>query len=298
MYHRVADVALDPQQTAVSPEHFAQHLEFVARTCCPVHLLDLAEAARRGSIPHRAVALTFDDGYANNFTHAYPLLTAAGVPATIFVAGDLDGPRAFWWDELVHVLLLTPELPARLSLCVAGRQLAWPTESSEQRRSAYDELRLLLRPLDGPGRSQVMTDLRCWAGVARVECPDSDAIRLEQLAPMLASGLVALGAHTSTHPVLSGLAADAQRAEIVTSRQRLEALTGHPVLCFAYPYGQPQHFTDVTVQITIDAGFSAACTTVEGPIMRDADVFRLRRCEMQNWNIEAFARAVNWFFAS
>ena len=113
LYHRVADLPSDPQLMAVTPRHFAEHLEVIRQSCRPLRLHDLGEA-----LPDRSVVVTFDDGYADNLHHAKPLLAAHDVPATVFVtSGYVGSDREFWWDDLERILLETPSLPRRWLPC-------------------------------------------------------------------------------------------------------------------------------------------------------------------------------------
>ena len=74
LYHRVAKVGSDPWALNVSPEHFAEHLDAVRRYGSCMALTAFVQAWDDGSLPSRAVVVTFDDGYADNLHHAKPLL--------------------------------------------------------------------------------------------------------------------------------------------------------------------------------------------------------------------------------
>ena len=67
----------------------------------PVHLAEITAMLEGGGVQHDSVAVTFDDGYRDNFTTAIPILKQMGVPATFFISGDgaLDG-ESFWWERL------------------------------------------------------------------------------------------------------------------------------------------------------------------------------------------------------
>src|SRR4051794_20071252 len=101
LYHRVTALDSDPQQLAVTPEHFDEHLRVLREICTPVELADVPRMLRARRLPKRPVAVTFDDGYRDNLHEAKPLLERHGVPATVFVAsGYVGSGREFWWDEL------------------------------------------------------------------------------------------------------------------------------------------------------------------------------------------------------
>ena len=90
LYHRVASGLADPWRLCVSPEHFAEQLDVVASSWQPLALHDLAreEGTRSGSLP---VAITFDDGYADNLQVAAPLLAERGLPASFFIVSGTIG---------------------------------------------------------------------------------------------------------------------------------------------------------------------------------------------------------------
>ena len=88
LYHRIAECRPDPHLLCVSPKHFAAHLEIIQRWGTPLALRDLTAGLRAGRIPARSVALTFDDGYADNLTQALPLLERAHMPATIYASAS------------------------------------------------------------------------------------------------------------------------------------------------------------------------------------------------------------------
>ena len=109
LYHRVANAEPGPHANvsglSVTPEHFEQQLAVLRRRFAPLRLRDLLESPPR--FRHPAVAVTFDDGYADNLHAALPLLERFGIPATFFVtSGMLGGQREFWWDTLERWLAM------------------------------------------------------------------------------------------------------------------------------------------------------------------------------------------------
>lgn len=292
-YHRIADLPSDPY--CVAPNNFAQHVEYVRRMCNPMNLLDMVDAVQNGSCPERAVVITFDDGYVETLLQAYPLLTNAQVPATVFViAGDIDRPARSWEDMLEQVLIHTTSVPSRLRLSVRGEEYEWSIGGAEQRQRVNTALCQLLRPLEAAEQLEVVNGLATWAGLCGSEHPSYRPMASTELIQLTQDGLVEVGAHTLTHSMLSTLPTDAQQAEIVGGRERLEAIVRKPVLTFAYPHGQDTDFTNETVEIVKTAGFHVACTTIPGAVERGADLFRLRRYYAGNWDPETFKKNLEW----
>src|SRR5262249_43149366 len=118
LYHRVTRLDRDPQLLAVSPEHFAEHLDVLRRKANVVPLNKFRGEPR---LPSRAIAITFDDGYADNFVEAKPILERKEVPATVFVvSGFLGSAREFWWDELDRILLQPEDAEWHVEQTAAG----------------------------------------------------------------------------------------------------------------------------------------------------------------------------------
>jgi peptidoglycan/xylan/chitin deacetylase (PgdA/CDA1 family) len=249
MYHRVATTASDPLELCVAPERFREHLELLRSLGRIVPLADIARARSNGLL----VAITFDDGYADNALAAAPLLEEQDAHATVFVvAGAVGSTKAFWWDRLS---------------ALAGLEGYWQT---------WERLRVL--PAE---RIEAELEARGPAPVTEGR-PLSEA---ELVA--LASGPVEIGAHTVSHPSLPALEAERQRSEIAGSRERLEELIGRPPQSFAYPYGD---YDPVTVRLVKRTGFQLACTIHENRLSRFSSPFLLPRYPVRDWPAEELER--------
>jgi peptidoglycan/xylan/chitin deacetylase (PgdA/CDA1 family) len=308
LYHRVARAAADPQLLAVTPEQFADHLALIADRFQPVALPDLVARVQAGHASRDAVTVTFDDGYADNLYAARPLLEQRGVPATVYVtSGFVGSGRGFWWDELERLLLRPGRLPSPLALEIAGERLQWQLDGDAMysraradelagwtvldarapapRQQVYRDLCSRLRALDETERGRALEQLR--RVVAPCEKTDGDAARpltADELARLADGGLVAIGAHTITHPVLSRLPTNRQAEEIRESKRQLEAALNRPVTSFSYPYGAAGDFDRTTVSLVRDARFSHACANVAGRVRPRTDPFRIPRLLVRGWS--------------
>jgi peptidoglycan/xylan/chitin deacetylase (PgdA/CDA1 family) len=317
LYHRVASVENDPQLLCVSPQHFTEHLEVLRRSFHPMRLRSLRDRLAFKRWPRRTVALTFDDGYADSLDQSKSLLEAADVPATLFVvAGQLDSEKEFWWDELERIFLTKHELPQNLSLNINGREYTWPLESNGKddrpvgpwniltetdptaRHTAYRELVNLLRYVEAEAREFLLEFLADWAGSDRVGRPAYRALTSEELSLLEQDGLVEIGAHTMTHPLLAALPVVSQRAEIVNSKQRLEEVLQKPVTSFSYPFGGRQAYTIASVRLVSEAGFKCACSNVAGVVRWGQDPYQLPRFLVRDWDGAEFARRLETMFHS
>ncbi len=309
MYHRIADEPVDPWALAVSPAHFEEHLLVLRRTRHPLPLSEFVRALTAGTLPPNAVALTFDDGYVDNLFAGKPRLAAADVPATVFLAtGYLDGSEEIWSDELARLILLG-DGPQSFELPVVGELMLFelgtdppargdgttPVESLQRRLGALRKIREVLRVLDDEKRRPVMAQLRSIFGGQGHSANVARAMTSQEVKTLVADGLVTIGAHTVTHPVLPKLAAATCHREISQSKIACESLIGAPVAAFAYPYGD---FDTQAREIVRASGFLFACSTQRGPVGAASDIFALPRIHVSNSNGDTFEQALRSVSAS
>jgi peptidoglycan/xylan/chitin deacetylase (PgdA/CDA1 family) len=291
-YHRVADDAHDPYGLSVAPVRFAAQLHAIASYATPVRLADLVTALTAGRTPHRAVAVTFDDGYADALHVARPLLEQTNVPATVFVTTGAPG-RPFWWDVL-RDLLAQPNLPHDLRLQLGdGRPFTWRRiADARSRQRLRDALYHRLRTLPARARARTLDELAGWASAPSPVPPRHRALTEAEVRSLADSDLVEIGAHGVTHAVLPSLTPEAQRAEIADSRRILEELLSRPVTAFSYPHGA----TSASVQRGVrEAGYWCACGSESDVVTRHADPFALPRFWVPDWDGARFTRWLRWW---
>jgi peptidoglycan/xylan/chitin deacetylase (PgdA/CDA1 family) len=320
MYHRVANVSPDPFHLCVMPAHFEEQLAALKQFCHPMPLSELVHSMQQESLPKRAVAITFDDGYADNLYAAKPLLERYQIPATIFVTTDhLTRDREAWWDELERILLQPGHLPAHLSLTLQNQIYDWdlgsaasysnddfqrdrtwswdlpPAQDPSTRQQLYRVLYDLIHSLPELDRQQVMDTLLTWAGLDATPRSSYRFLTSAELSSLTESGLIEIGAHTVTHPFLATLSRNAQQQEIEASKQKLEQLMHQPIQGFAYPHG---NYNSETVAVVRSLGFDYACTTHHCHVRHPTDEFEIPRIAVQNWNGETFTQQImSWFEA-
>ncbi|MGA0103730.1 MAG: polysaccharide deacetylase family protein [Steroidobacteraceae bacterium] len=276
MYHRIAKPGNDPWDMCVTPDNFRQQVEVLGKRCEVVSLEGLQE---RLESPRRKplVAITFDDGYRDNLLVAKPILTKAGLPATVFLATDyLDSGTPYWWDILAD-LVMEPSLPSRLSVSAGGSELVWRGSSRSQLRTALWEW---LVDMPAEDRSEAIRKLCTWAG----HQPAFDPMRLPmtrlEVAQLVDEGLIGIGCHTAGHPRMTTLGHEACLDEVLRSQTVCKSLgAGEPGL-FAYPYGEHAALPRSIVKA---AGFRMACTSDEGLVQPGSDELLLPRLPVHNW---------------
>jgi peptidoglycan/xylan/chitin deacetylase (PgdA/CDA1 family) len=271
IFHRVL-AAPDPLlPSEPSAAEFEARMRWVQRH---FNVIPLAEAVTRlqsGTLPTRALAITFDDGYADNQQIAAPILRKLGLPATFFIAtGYLDGGCMFN-DSIIAALRDCKR--GNLDLSEIGLGIH-SLESLEHRRRAVSVLLPQVKVLD-PARRAGNAERICQ--LAEVVPPDDLMMTSSQVAA-LARDDFGIGGHTVNHPILARLDPNHAREEIHHGRQRLEEIAHSPVRLFAYPNGRPgEDYTVHTTEQVRQLGFAAAFTTAHGVAGSNADLFQLPR---------------------
>jgi len=271
IYHRVRP-AIDPLFPAdVDSARFDAHLRIVSRLFNVLPLADAIGRLRDGSLPARAASITFDDGYADNFDVALPILQRHRVSATFFVStGFLDGGR-MWNDSIIESIRRAKE--GVLDLVPIGfPRLAIATD--EEKRTAISELIGRCKYLEPSDRADRCSSIQ---EIAKADLPDDLMLTSTQVRELHDAGM-GIGAHTVTHPILARIPDEAVRREAGDGKLALETLIGAPVRLFAYPNGRPG--TDYGVRhvaLIRSLGFDAAVSTGWGAATRETDVYQLPR---------------------
>jgi peptidoglycan/xylan/chitin deacetylase (PgdA/CDA1 family) len=230
-------------------------------------ILPLSEAVRRlcdGSLPTRAVSITFDDGYANNMEFAYPILQKYSASATIFLSSAyMESGEIF---PFLKVKLIKLALGAKLS----------PDALYEYRSTPLD---LVMERVD-----------RWWGDVkSRLSSDQWGALRPLTVDEVRSSDtkLVDFGAHSHTHCILKNEIGERRRDEIRLSINKVSEWTGRRVSLFAYPNGQHRDFGEADIKVLESEGIQAAVTGISGANSFKADPLRLKRYPLGMWHGEA-----------
>jgi peptidoglycan/xylan/chitin deacetylase (PgdA/CDA1 family) len=271
IFHRVvreADPLLPSEPSAAEFDALIAHVK--ARFT----ILPLREAVHRlqgESLPDRALAITFDDGYADNVEIAAPILQRHGVSATVFVAsGYLDGACMFN-DVVIHAFRHAVGGELDLSDLGFGRHAL---ASADMRTAGIDKVleQIKYRSIE-ERNAKAAAILR----IARV-APPAPMMMSRSAVQRLRSFGIEVGAHTVHHPILTAIPAHEARWEISESKRALEELVDGPVSLFAYPNGKPgRDYDREHVEMVREAGFVAAVSGAWGAASRASDVFQLPR---------------------
>jgi peptidoglycan/xylan/chitin deacetylase (PgdA/CDA1 family) len=239
---------------------------------------------RRPILPY-SIVLTFDDGYRNNLTHAWPILRQYKAPATFFVpTGFLDNPRPFWWDRLDYALQQAQ---------TNGRDMTIGSVTVRLDYSSRDTLRESYKRLRRAAKEQRMSDLEFLRQVESIytqlekesgkklsDIQKNDgwsAILSWKHVETFGDEDVAFGSHTVDHIRLGLVDLDVVYDQLEKSKRDIETHTGKPCLSLCYPSGS---FTERTVDLAEKCGYLCGVTTMEGLNHIGDNVMTLRRIDL------------------
>jgi peptidoglycan/xylan/chitin deacetylase (PgdA/CDA1 family) len=269
IYHRVL-----PEPDPLFPDemHAQRFNEMCGWIKTWFNVLPLDQAVNQlksGTLPARAVCITFDDGYADNFHVAMPILQRHGLTATFFIAtGFLDGGR-MWNDTIIETVRNCQHLPVIAS---EARQSMTPT--IEDRRGAINALINQNKYLPVAER---VAETEQLAKFSNAILPTNLMMTSAEVKAMRKAGMQ-IGAHTVSHPILARLTDAQARQEIGDSKRFLEDLLGERIGLFAYPNGKPgEDYSPQTVEVVRSLGFDAAVSTQWGASRMGDDMLQIKR---------------------
>ena len=271
IYHRVP---AEPDELLPGEPHaakFERTMRWVKSVFNVIPLKDGVDGLKSGKLPPRALAITFDDGYANNATVAAPILQRLGLHATFFIAtGFLDGGRMFNDTVIEAVRAFRGE---RLDLEPLGLGVH-ATASLEERRRAIDAILAGIKYRPEAERADLAEAV---ARIVDTQLPTDLMMTSAQAAGLARSGFE-LGGHTVSHPILATLDLAAAREEIECGRRCLEELSGRPTKLFAYPNGRPQRdYVKASAELVREMGFDGAVTTSVGAAVVGTSPYEIPR---------------------
>lgn len=291
-YHRAAGGSLKQHLLYLRRHYRILHLEAALQ-----ELYSPRKNALRGKQQPAMLALTFDDGYFDNYTDAFPLARALRVPITLFlVPGYIESGNRFWWYEPHHLLRHASVSEATIEGCT------YHLDNTQERSALAQVIETRLR--NAPSIDEREAFLAAVRKSLRVDgSPNEDEqaglpLSWAQVREMEQSGRVSIDAHTIHHPTLACLRDLVElRYEVSECRAELERQLGHPVRAFAYPIGKGEHIGTNGLAAVRAAQYDWALTTLHGINTPRTDPHLLHRIVVdvdQHWLMIAAKSSGTW----
>lgn len=301
-YHRISDSNYGDPFLSITPHNFERQIQYLAKK---YKIVSLGELTKYVQPQYPAlddyVAITFDDGYRDNYTNAYPILRKYKVPATIFLStGFIGTDELFWWDKVTRIIKFIIEN----NLCIDFSEDIYPEKikdaivniSSANSLNSSKAICTLLKEISEEKKNLVLDDLE--KQISPLPKYDQDrpcTLTWDEVKQMSEDG-IEFGSHTVTHPILTQVKSDQARYEISNSKMEIERKIGKVVLHFAYPNGERSDFDERIKQFVKDNNYISACTTINGANGLQDDIFSLKRRAIDDSPIYVFASKIEGIF--
>lgn len=227
-----------------------------------ISLDEMHQRMQKGNFRRRFACLTFDDGYRDNKTYAYPILRAHDVPFAIYVPTSFIARTGEpWWLALEAVIAGRDEVTVE----IAGERKTYICRSTDEKNATFSAIYWSLRalPTDDDIRS-VMRALSAQHGIDMTSFCQALCMTWSELAQIALDPLVTIGAHTVNHPMLAKTPLDTAREEMQTGRAAIAKHLGKLPAHFSFPFGDPTSAGQREFALATELGFRTAVTTRPG----------------------------------
>lgn len=267
-YHRIANIEDIPDSfqpnISASPQGFDEQMQYLMKWYQVISLGDLTEyLTSKKPLPIYPALITFDDGYLDNFTNAFPILQKYNLPAIIFLAsGYISSNLPFYWDLACYCFMYSKK---DYVVFPNNQERKWVSEI--EKKKILQEWIETLKILDETEKLKWVNKLPEIMDVSVPENQYQNMMLTWEHVREMHSMKIDFGAHTITHPILTRIPTEQVRKEIIGSKQKIEEELKHPITSFAYPNGTNYDFNKQIVKVVKEAGISAAFTLLKGPAL-------------------------------
>ena len=273
-YHRIGPMTDKWINNPLHQKIFGEQMKYLSENYEIISLNDLSEMIIRGNIPKKAVVITFDDGYKDNYEFAFPVLKKYNIPATIFLAtGPIEQRKIFWWDKVNYALYHTDVESIDL-MDIGTYQLI---SDEDKIKSGFDIVEKLKR-IRNDKKESIIKDL---IDLTHVNIPDKlgkqHILSWNEIKKMDKNG-IDFGAHTVNHPILTNVTLDEAKWEINSSKNFIEEILERKINSFAYPNGKNDDFNTNILSLVKNSGFNCSVSFLPGLVKNSADeLYKLNR---------------------
>ncbi|MEM9204732.1 MAG: polysaccharide deacetylase family protein [Pseudomonadota bacterium] len=209
----------------------------------------------------RFAVLTFDDGYQDNYTAAYPILKRMNAPFCVYVTTGLpDGTACLWWLALEEIVRRSSNVDVQLG----DEHFVAACASDEEKNAAYEKIYWWLRSVGEFAQRGFIKMAADKTGIDLVALCQSLSMTWDEVRALHADPLVTIGAHTVEHYAVGKVSEGQARSEMVDGRNRLAEQLGDIPRHFSYPYGDAGSAAARDFELAEELGFATAVTTRPG----------------------------------
>jgi peptidoglycan/xylan/chitin deacetylase (PgdA/CDA1 family) len=271
---------------------FDAQMRYLAANYRVLALADIIKQIRQGvGVAPGTIAVTFDDGYRDNYVYAHPILRKYGLPATLFAATGYIGTDELMWNDKIAMAV---KLTSQKSIALPGVAQSTALESKPEKLRAVQQLVETLKTLPEPEKQGWVDQIlrRLFNKSMKVEPLMLSWAELRRLAH---EGWE-VGSHTTNHVILTRVSLSEAKEEISSSGAVLQRELDRPVQLFAYPNGKSGDYDFAIKKFLADSGYVGAVTTDDRLNAQDADLFAIGRKSPWEESVAGFALKLRWSY--
>jgi peptidoglycan/xylan/chitin deacetylase (PgdA/CDA1 family) len=271
MFHSVSEChnpfVKGPSDIWVSTVRFNKHLCYLRKYYRIISLRELVESLEQGLTPNSSVVITFDDGFADNYHFAYPLLQKYRIPATVFLSTEaIDNHNPIWIQKLNYLVnqFGIDRVVARVVGLSDSPKFEPLAHQGNSKNVLHKQLEnFLAYSVTKRRREEMITRLIADFDIKldNLFCQNKVFLSWDEIKDM-SNGNISFGNHGESHTPISVLPEKDQKSEIFESKKKIEQYLEQDFLPFAYPFGQKRDYTRNSTCMINEAGHSCVLTAM------------------------------------
>lgn len=258
----------------VTPEYLEMVIRFFLKHDYDIISIgQLFDNLQRCKIKKKFVVFTFDDGYLDNFTYAYPVFKKYNIPFTIYITtGFMDGTAVLWWYSLEQLVLEKNYIAFEID----GKTLEFHCAKLKEKEQVFLNIRSIIRNSHENNYCDILQKIFIQNRIDIYKKTEELILNWQGVKALSNDSLVTIGIHTANHYCLSNLSETAVSYEIIESKKRLEFCIDREIKHFSYPFGNREEAGKREFAIVKKCGFQTAVTS------RSANIFFKHRYYLES----------------
>ena len=289
MYHRVlpepiAQKSFSNEGIIVKSHTFDKQIKFLNKVFRPISIDEFAKSLiTKQPFYGYSCLITFDDGWADNFSEAYPILNRYSTPATVFLPVDYIGTdRRFWQEELAELVYILYQQGPKVVEILKKYQLTslhdrsdanarkmikafvnqLKSRNSDEINGIINEIKQSLKTIDKFNVTNNIDRFMTWDEILKMDRNN-----------------ISFGSHSNSHTIMTHLSLEEVKSELKASKQTIQSILGHKIISFAYPNG---NFNEDISNLVKATGYHIAFTTMPGKVVNSDDAYSIKRINIHD----------------
>jgi len=247
-------------------KHLEKELPYLKRNYQILTIDEVIQGLKSGmGFKRPSVSITFDDGYLDNYTLAYPILKKHGVPATVYLTTDVIGTsQRIWTDQIEFMLLETRKDQFSLPRLFGDKELRIKTK--KEKEQVINEITEALKKRPDAERKEMIVEIKKILNENRNYKNNLESrtmLNWDEVQGMAKDGIT-IGSHSHTHPILSRMPVQEAKVEIFNSKKIIEENLGIQAKHFAFPNGREEDFSEELRDYCREIGFESVASVIYG----------------------------------